>query len=65
MDWAHGIVEDVVNKKQAGCVSPGTQIVCCVGIHDKAVTIEKLFPNKYNPAVALKGAWREYIRDDM
>ena len=27
LDWAHGIVEDVVNKKQAGCVSGGTQIV--------------------------------------
>ena len=27
LDWAHGIVEDVANKKQAGCVSGVTQIV--------------------------------------
>ena len=37
----------------------------CVGIHDKAVTTETLFPNKYNLAVAVKGAWREYIGDDL
>ena len=24
LDWAHGIVEDVVNTNQAGCVSGGT-----------------------------------------
>ena len=27
LDWAHEIVEDVVTKKHAGCVSDGTVIV--------------------------------------
>ena len=27
LDWAPGIVGDLVNKKQAGCVSGGTKIV--------------------------------------
>ena len=61
-DWAHGIVEHVVNKK-TGRVRVRWHRVC-VGTHDKAVTVENLFPNKHNPAVAVKGAWREYIRGD-
>ena len=62
LDWAHGIVENIVNTK-TGRVRVRWH-KDCVGIYDKAVTVEKLFPKKYNPAVAVKGAWREYIRDD-
>ena len=54
LDWAHGIVENVVNKK-TGRVHVKWHKVC-VGIYDKSVTVEKLCPNKYNPAVAVKGA---------
>ena len=62
LDRAHGIVENVVNTKTSRVRVRWHKY--CVGIYDKAVTVEKLLPNKYNPAVAVKGAWSEYIRDD-
>ena len=59
LDWAHGVVTDVISTKTTKKLEVKWAEEC-VGALDKETTVEKVFVSKWNPKRPMAGAWREF-----
>jgi hypothetical protein len=59
VNWYSGEVSEIVNEKRRIVKVKWNE--CCLGRNDEVETKEKLQPTKWNPKVALPGAWHQYL----
>ena len=59
LDWAHGVVTEVISTKTTHKFRVKWAEEC-VGDLDQDIMVEKVFMSKWNPKKPVAGAWREF-----
>ena len=59
LDWAHGVVTEVISTKTTHKFRVKWAEEC-VGDLDQDITVEKVFVSKWNPKKPVARAWREF-----